>query len=275
MKRINVIVVFTIVLLIILSFAKSPQKKGKIPDKDNYQLVFSDEFNLPNDSQPDSSKWTRSIRYNGLWNRWISNAHDVVYIDKGNLVCKAIPNTIEPNDTAPMLTGAIWSKDRYAFRYGIVEVRMKTNLIDGNFPAVWLGRLRKGKSQVPYGEIDIVEMFGKKKESFHNIHTELTITEKGHGQRNSFTHKVDITKWHVYAIEWTPDYVSWFVDGQRIGVYYKSHDKRLLARHQWTFDDYYYILLNQSVGDGAHDMKQDITKTYETRFDWIRVYQKR
>ena len=239
-----------------------------------YKLVFRDEFNLPDGSQPDSTIWSRCQRYGSLWNRWISTSKDVVFIKNGKLVCRAIPNITEKNDTAKMLTGAIWTRDKYAFKYGRLLVRMRTNVIDGNFPAVWLGRQQKSGAKSPYGEIDVVEMFGSKKESNHNIHTQLTIDNPRHGQKNSFKHKVDVTKWHVYGIEWTPEYVKWLVDDETVGIYYKSPDKEMLQKHQWTFDDRFFILMNQSVGNGVHDMKQDITKTYETQFDWIRVYQK-
>ncbi len=239
-----------------------------------YRLVFSDEFNQPNGSQPDSTKWSRCQRYSSLWNRWVSDSKDVVYIQGGKLVCRAIPNTKLKTDTASMLTGAIWTKDKYSFKYGKLLVRMKTNVIDGNFPAAWLGRQQKSGNKAPYGEIDVVEMFGKKKISNHNIHTQYTLDNPRHGLRNSFTHKVDVTKWHVYGIEWTPTYVKWTVDDEEVGAYYKSESKTLLQKNQWTFDDNFFILLNQSVGNGVHDMKQDIHKVYETKFDWIKVYQR-
>ena len=174
-----------------------------------------------------------------------------------------------------MLTGAIWTRNKYAFQYGRLLVRMKTNVITGNFPAAWLGRQQKDGNKAPYGEIDVVEMFGSKQESNHNIHTQYTLDNPKHGLRTSFKHNVDVTKWHVYGIEWTPKYVKWLVDGRLVGIYYKSSDKELLKKHQWTFDDKFFILLNQSVGTGAHGMIPDITKTYETKFDWIRVYQKK
>lgn len=243
-------------------------------EKDKYKLVFHDEFNLPDGSQPDSTVWSRCRRYNSIWNRWVSSSRDVVYIKGGKLVCRAIPNTTEKGDTAKMLTGAIWTRNKYSFKYGRVMVRMRTNLLEGNFPAAWLGRQQKEGMKAPYGEIDIVEMFGCKNESNHNIHTQLTIDNPKHGQRNSFRHDVDVTKWHVYGIEWTPQYVKWLVDNDVVGIYYKTTDKNLLQKYQWTFDDNFFILLNQSVGNGAHGMKEDITKVYETEFDWVRVYQK-
>ena len=50
-------------------------------------------------------------------------------------MCKAIPNRHLATDTAQMLTGAVFTKDKFEFRYGKVEVRMKTNRRVGNFPA--------------------------------------------------------------------------------------------------------------------------------------------
>lgn len=267
-------VVIAIAALLTLSFAESPQKIKRVVVDDGYRLVFCDEFNLPNGSQPDSSKWSRCKRNDSQWNRWISDSKDVVYIKDGKLVCRAIPNRKESNDTAQMLTGAIWTKDKYSFKYGRLLVRMKTNIHQGNFPAVWLGRQQPIGHKAPYGEIDVVEMFGNKRQSNHNIHTQLTIDNPRHGLRNSFSHNVDVSKWHVYGIEWTPEYVQWTVDSEVVGVFFKSKDETLLQKHQWTFDDRFFILVNQSVGNGAHGMVPDVNYVYETQFDWVRVYQK-
>ena len=96
-------------------------------------------------------------------------------------MCRAIPNSNEKGDTAKMLTGAIWTRNKYAFQYGRLLVRMKTNVITGNFPAAWLGRQQKDGNKAPYGEIDVVEMFGSKQESNHNIHTQYTLDNPKHG----------------------------------------------------------------------------------------------
>ena len=58
-----------------------------------WKLVFSDEFNQPNGSQPDAGKWNRTKPGTSPWNRWISsNSNDVVYVKNGKLICRAIPN---------------------------------------------------------------------------------------------------------------------------------------------------------------------------------------
>lgn len=219
--------------------------------------------------------WSRKPRNSDVCNRWNSTSPKVVFIKNGHLVCRAIPNKTESNDSARMLTGAIWSFGKYNVRYGKVEVRMCTNRKSGNFPAVWLKWQPKDWANDPYCEIDIVEVFGNKHRSYHTIHSQLTVSDKLHGQANSFVRNHDVTKWHVYGIEWTPTYVTWMIDGVPIGTYKKSSDDNLLRKGQWTFDVPCYIVINQSVGEeSVWGMKPDYKTTYETRVDWIRVYQK-
>lgn len=242
------------------------------PDTSTYKLVFSDEFNLPDGSQPDSTKWRRCIRYNSLWNKWVSNSKDVVFIKNGKLICKAIPNRTEKTDTAQMLTGAIETLNKFNFTYGKIEARMRTNNKKGNFPAIWTRNVTKSTTD-PYSEIDVVEIFGKQKKSFHTAHTQYTITTARHKEKNSFNKNLNPTKWHVYGLIWTPDMLIWTVDGEEVGRYHKSNDQGLRQKGQWTFNSPHYIRINQSVGDGVHGMVQDVNTTYTTEIDWIRVYQ--
>ena len=44
---------------------------------------------------------------------------------------------------------------------------------------------------------------------------------------------------------------------------------------QWPFDKEFYIILNQSVGNGSWAQNADITHTYQMDVDWVRVYQKK
>lgn len=243
--------------------------------EDDYVLVFSDEFNLPDGSQPNSTYWSCPPRSNDGWNRWVVNSPAVTFIKGGALVCRAIPNRSIPTDTAQMLTGAVFTKDRFEFRYGKVEVRMKTNLRVGNFPAAWLRTWATAKQPL-YSEIDIVEMFGNKRESNHTAHSELTVHKRNHGLKNHFGVRCDVNKWHVYGVEWTDNMLIWTIDGKKVGEYRKADDAKLLAEGQWSFDYPLFIVLNQSVGTGGYDFFMPQTnKIYETRFDWVRVYQKK
>lgn len=60
-----------------------------------------------------------------------------------------------------------------------------------------------------------------------------------------------------------------------MGSYAKSTNPDALAKGQWPFDKEFYIILNQSVGNGSWAADADVTHTYATHFDWVRVYQKK
>lgn len=267
--------VFLIVSLLILVSADSANKVEKMFANDYYELVFSDEFNLPDGSRPDYKKWSCPPRTKGGWSRWITDTLKTTFIKNGKLVCRAIPNKSYSTDTAKMLTGAVFTKNKFEFRYGKVEVRMKTNLKVGNFPAAWL-RTWSTPSQPLYSEIDIMEVFGNRKMSAHTAHSHLSTSRKNHGQRNTFNYRCDITKWHVYGVIWTAESIVWTVDGLKVGEYRKSSDAKLLAEGQWSFDYPLFIVLNQSVGTGSYDFfRPQLNEIYETQFDWVRVYQKK
>lgn len=261
-------------LLLLLAFVGDvPLAKAQGQEKE-WKLVFFDEFNQPNGSQPDPTKWNRHERGSSRWSRWISDVDDVVYIKKGRLICRAIPNKIAPSDTAKMLTGAINTKGKFSFKYGKVEVRMRTNLRRGNFPAAWMVPQQQGNKA--YAEIDIMESFGTRPEATHTAHTQFTQDNKKHGEKNVFRVSTDVKKWHVYSVEWDEKQIVWMVDGKVSGIYKKSDNPEKLSKGQWTFDRPLCLILNQSVGDGNYDfMVPQTSKVYETQFDWIRVYQKK
>ena len=127
-----------------------------------------------------------------------------------------------------------------------------------------------------YGEIDIFEAAGNRRKAQQTVHSKLTMTVKGHKEKNTHFEDVDLSKWHVYGLEWTPTYLVWTIDGRTVFHYEKSHTITQLAQGQWTFDEPFFLILNQSVGDGQWECMQPQTKkVYETRIDWVRVYQKR
>ena len=244
------------------------------PNVDGYVLVFSDEFNQKNNSQPDSSKWSCCHRVDNGWARWVSHSPKVTFVRNGKLICRAIPNQSEYGDSARMLTSAFETKNKFAFQYGKVEVRMRTNIKRGNFPAVWM--VPDYIEDKRYGEIDIVEMFGNDNRVTHTIHTHRSYSLKKEGIQRTFRERIDVTKWHVYGVIWTKDNVVWMVDGVKVGEYRKIKTPQMEKEGQWTFDRPFYLRLNQSVGDGSHPLLiTDFNATYETQFDWVRVYQPR
>ena len=127
------------------------------------------------------------------------------------------------------------------------------------------------------GEIDIWEQIDMENKSYHTIHSEWGNT---HGQANnpkkSYTqNNVVADQYHVFGFEWTDKLLTWYVDGKKVFSYAKKEgDQNALNKGQWPFDKDFYLILNQSVGNGSWAKPHDKGFTYETLFDWVRVYQK-
>ncbi len=247
-------------------------------NKDDWRLVFHDEFRQKSGSRPNERYWSSSPRGVSTWNRWISDSKNVAFIKNGKLVCRAIRNMENPADTAAMLTGAVETCGKYSFQYGKIEVRAKTNLHQGNFPAIWLMPQPPAEDHPYGGEIDIFESFGTHRDANHTVHSHWTLNLKHADKPKSHFVKTyfDVNKWHVYALEWTPNSLVFMIDGKVTGVYNKSEDAKALAQKQWPFDHPFYIILNQSVqAQGSWAGSPDLNYVYETQFDWVRVYQKK
>ena len=260
--------VFAVVIWCIAGEGSAQNRRPS--SNDGYVLVFSDEFNQRNWSQPDPTKWRVPQRDSNVrWKRWVSNSPKVAFIKNGSLVCRAIPNRSASNDTARILTGAVDTRHTFTFQYGKVEVRMKTNIKEGNSPAAWLFVDKRLKNP-RYGEIDIFESFGNRGTAHQAVHTHQTWILKKKGVKHEFSIPLNVKKWHVYGLEWTPDKLIWTIDGIVVAQYTKSNVSQQLEEGQWTFDNPFFILLNQSL----YGLSK-INSTYETYFDWIRVYQKK
>ena len=239
-----------------------------------WELVFSDEFNAEDYSQPLDEKWMRCQRYGATWNRWLSNSKDVVYLQDGDLVTRAIPNPDQENDPVPMITGGIKSNGRFGFTYGYVEARILSNAWIGHFPAFWMMPEDQSAGWPDCGEIDIWEAIDTDGRSYHTIHSNWTydLGNKNNPQ-SSFNTGVNYDRYHTYGLKWDEKSLVWYVDGKEVGRYNKSTNASQLNQGQWPFDKHFHLILNQSVGNGSWAKDADVNHTYETRFDWVRVYQ--
>lgn len=238
--------------------------------------VFVEEFTGEDYSQPNAEIWKRTERQNATWNRWCSDAEEVVYIKNNALVCHALPTPARlTHEKAPMITGGVKSQGNFGFRYGKVEARLRTHRHVGNFPAIWMMPVDNSKGWPNAGEIDIWEQIDTENTSVHTIHSKWTYTlgNKNNPQSSFSKGGVDMERYHTYGIEWTPTVITWFVDGAKVGEYRKSTNAQDLANGQWPFDAPFYLILNQSVGNGVWAKNPDLKHTYTTIFDWVRVYQ--
>ena len=175
-----------------------------------------------------------------------------------------------------MITGGIKSDGLFGFTYGYAEARIKSNPWTGNFPAFWMMPEDRSAGWPDCGEIDIWETIDSQERSWHTVHSNWTY-DLGYknNPKSSFDVYTSHDRYHTYGLEWDAKTLIWYVDGKEVGRYAKSVNATHLSQGQWPFDKNFHLILNQSVGNNAWAADADVTHTYETRFDWVRVYQKK
>lgn len=121
----------------------------------NFQLIWQDDFN---GSTLDTTKWSRITEGSPDWKNYMTDDDQVYDISNGHLHLKGIVNPDTQADPRPYLTGGVWTRGKFNFTYGKVEVRAKMDAAQGSWPAIWLlGSTNEYGGWPDYGEIDIME----------------------------------------------------------------------------------------------------------------------
>ena len=258
--------------------------------------VWGDEFNA---GKIDKKRWTYQGRAGSTWNRLVAEGPReqirVNTFENGYYNSHCIPTPDEFSDeTQPMISGAINTEDVFTVRYGRIEARIKTTPHTGNFPAFWMMPAYTELAELGLngwpkdGEIDIWEQIDSENRSHHTIHTGWTGWDKYcnweapkvYSPQSSTNVACDMNLWHTYALEWDAEELRWYVDGVKVFSYANQHyveegSDKYIEKVTWPFDKHFYIILNQSVGNGSWARPADESFNYLTLFDYVRVYQKK
>jgi beta-glucosidase len=251
-----------------------------------WRLVWSDEFNGAAGTSPDSAKWNFDIGGGGWGNSeaevYTNSPNNVFQDGKGNLVIRAIKDA-QGNYTSARLQsgspGASTNTTDLSWQYGRIEARIKLPFGKGVWPAFWM--LGEDISTTPWpgcGEVDIMENFG----TFNNNATINNGTAHGPGYSggNGLTAPYTLPlgetvydDYHVYAIEWSPSSIVWYVDG---AAYHTVTPASLPTGTQWVFNAPFFLLLNLAIGGpGTFLGTPDASATFpqDMLVDYVRVYQ--
>lgn len=156
--------------------------------------------------------------------------------------------------------------------HGRFEARMKLPSGAGMWPAFWMLPANTTVTWPASGEIDIMESTGQKNMfawgTLHygssNANHQWTSTEI-YRQPDTFS-----DGFHVYAVEWTPYKMSWYIDDL---LYATKTPSDMSNSADWTFENYqYYMIMNLAVG-GNLGGPVDATKLPQTlQIDYVRSY---
>ena len=157
------------------------------------------------------------------------------------------------------------TKGLVGFKYGRVEARIKGPIGSGSWAAFWmLGANIDDRPWPGCGEIDITELLGRDPNTVYG-------TPHGPASGQSNTTSIDTgfaNDFHVYAIDWLPDQITWYLDGKPYGTLNRSSVPD--PAHAWVFDHEYYLLINLAMGGtfgGAIDSNLQSSKM---SISWIK-----
>ena len=246
---------------------------------EGYSLVWSDEFD--NGSELNADHWTHEVQNSGWVNNELQN-----YVNHktpgGSLVTELKNGALRIRclkENGKIYSGRVYAKVNQGWLYGYFEARIKLPVGKGTWPAFWMMPVGNDWSTNPWpmcGEIDIMEEVGcVPNEVSSSIHTQ----DYNHTKNTQKTHAMTIDKaegeFHTYALLWTADEITTYVDGK---VQLSVKKSEIGSSHnQWPFHYAFYPILNLAWGGSWGGMygvdESALPLTMEV--DYLRVFQKK
>lgn len=248
-----------------------------IPSREGYTLVWHDEFDKG--TELDAAHWRHEVQKSGWVNNELQNYVDgavggkrVTELSDGKLRIHCFKGS-----DGKIYSGRVYAHESEGWQYGYIEARMMLPKGKGTWPAFWMMPCNVDWSKEGWpkcGEIDIMEEVGVvPNEVSSSLHAE------GHNHTNGtqVTHAMTIDKaegeFHTYAIEWTAENITTYVDG-KVQLTYDNDHKGVV---NWPYDKPYYIILNLAWGGnwGGMNGVDESALPVSCVVDYVRVYQKK
>lgn len=236
------------------------------------ELVMADEFNT--DGAPNSAIWGYNIGtgQNGWGNgelQYYTDRTENVTVQNGVLIITAKK---EQYNGSSYTSARLLTKGKFEQTYGRFEARMKLPYGQGIWPAFWLlGDDSNGTEVWPQiGEIDIMEYVGDEPtRMFGTVHGPGYSGGESISKSYVLTNDRFDTGFHVFGIEWGPNYINYYVDD----VLYNQITPEDVPG-EWVFNrGPFYIILNLAVGGALPGNPNDETVFPQNLLvDYVRVY---
>lgn len=176
-------------------------------------------------------------------------------------------------------SGRVYAKVNTGWEYGYFEARIMLPEGKGTWPAFWMMPVGNDWNTNPWpmcGEIDIMEEVGVvPNEVSSSIHTQDYNHTIGTQKTHAMTIEQAEGEFHLYALEWTEDAITTYVDGK---VQLAVTKQQLGAGHnQWPFHYAFYPILNLAWGGdwGGMNGVDESALPVTMKVDYVRVFQKK
>ncbi len=233
----------------------------------DWQLVWADEFA---GIDIDHSRWNLETGPTAGTLHYFTDRPDNAKIVNGKLQILALKEAFQGFEyTAALLT----TKTKFSWRYGRIESRMKLPKTTGFVPGFWLLPQNDQYGFWPWsGEIDIMEHPTNQDRIFGTCHTwqYSYFTGSLSPAGGSIRIPDSETTFHIYAAQWTPDKIEFFVDNEKYYTFVNDHS----GYKVWPFDQPFYVLLAMGVGGGwVGNPNKTTVFPGILEVDYVRVYQ--
>ncbi|MHA6629814.1 glycoside hydrolase family 16 protein [Pseudonocardia sichuanensis] len=218
--------------------------RGPTADRDEWRLVFSDDF----DSRLDPQVWNRYNSVGGFGNGW--RRPEAITTRNGALRITARGD----------VSGGM--NHEHSQTYGRWEFRARTEKGRGRGSAIllWPDSLDKEAD----GELDMMEVPREDRSQAHFV-IHYSAQNKLAGNKVSG----DFSQWHTFAMDWLPDRITWYVDGVK---QFETTDRNVIPTSRM------HLAIQLDMGPYEEwILAPDHTTPAEVSLevDWVRVYARR
>jgi beta-glucanase (GH16 family) len=231
-----------------------------------WELVWQDEFEGEGLNR---DNWTFDLGGSGWGNnewQWYTDRPENVRLEYGVLIIEAHEEEFLRGDYT---SGRIKTERLQSWTFGRFEARIQIPTGQGIWPAFWmLGT--EGGTWPSIGEIDVMENVGHEPNTVYGtVHGPGYSGGNGVGSPYFQGGAPFSDDFHVYAVEWEPERISWYVDDELTFVV-TAED----VPGEWVYDHPFFIIMNVAVG-GNWPGYPDETTTFpqQMKVDYVRVYQ--
>src|SRR5580692_8413594 len=244
-----------------------------------WTLTWSDEFDGPDGSAVDPTKWKHDVGGTGWGNselEYYTDGTQNAVVQGGNLVITATNQGASQYScsygTCKYTSARLLTEGLFSQQYGRFEARAQMPTGKGLWPAIWmLGDNISTVSWPACGEIDFMETIGSDISTNHgSLHMPSSYGPSGTFKLPNGASFADA--FHTFAIEWEKGTIRFYVDEQ---LYETQTLSSVPSGDTWEFEHPFFLLINVAVGGSWPGSPTSATTFPQTlKVDWVRVYQK-